>query len=87
MGPSINPHALACKKLARTALVRSGVNRKTLADAINRDEATLSRYLSDEHDHEMGISSFLMFEALTGDRTVIDYIERELGRQAQEVAS
>ena len=86
MPGQINPHSIACKTLARTALIRSGVNRKTLADALNRDEATISRYLSDDHDHEMGVSSLLMFEALTGDRTVMDYMERELGRQMREAS-
>ena len=67
--------------------MRSGINRKTLADAMGKDEATLSRYLSDQHEHEMGHTTLMIFEAMTGDRTVMDYIERELGRIAQEIAS
>ena len=82
----INPHVVACKTLARIALVNSGVNRKTLADALGTAESTISRKLSDEHEHEFGISELLMLEALTGDRSVLDYLERELGREAREAS-
>ncbi len=62
-------------------MVKSGINAKTIADAIGKDTSTLSRYLSDEHEHEMGHTALLIFETVTGDRTVMDYLERELGRE------
>ena len=83
----LNPLLLACKKLERTALIRSGVNRKTLAEALDTTESTISRKLSDDHEHEFGHIELLIFEAVTGDRTVMDYLERELGRQACEVVA
>ena len=84
MADKINPHILAIKTLSGMALLRSGVNRKTLADALDTSEGTISRKLSLEHPHEWGVTEFLMFETITGDRTVADYIERELGRKYVE---
>ena len=84
---TINEHTIACKKLARAALVKSGTNAKTVADAIGKDTSTLSRYLSSAHEHEMPLTSVLIFEALTEDRSVLAYIARELGMELREIAS
>ena len=86
MNGSINPHSLACKKLARTAMAQRS-HAKEVADAIGKDTSTLSRYLSDEHEHEMGVSSLLIFEALTGDRSLLAYIAGDLGLELKEKAS
>jgi len=87
MPDQINRHTLALKNLAGLALIRSGVNRKTLADALGTTEGPISRKLSPEHPHEFDLTELLVFEVLTGDRTLVDYIHRELGHMVMEDTS
>ncbi len=65
-------------------MAQRGVNLKTVADALSKDTSTVSRYLSDDHEHEMGVTSLLIFEAATGDRTILTYIAQELGMEVRE---
>lgn len=74
-----NRHSLACKRYLRVALERSGMQQKEAAIDLGIDGGTFSRYLSQEHEHQMSIDMLPVFVASTGDAGILAYLAEQCG--------
>lgn len=70
-----NPHSVACKRLLRLSIAHSGLQQKVVAIDCGVDQGTFSRYLSDEHEHQLPLDLIPLFVASTGDDRILRYLQ------------
>ncbi len=74
-----NRHSVACKRLLRLSLEKSGVSQKSAAIDLGVDPGTFSRYLSADHPHQMPVDMLPAFIASTGDIRILEYLAEQAG--------
>lgn len=81
-----NRHSIACKRLLRVALEKSGIQQKVAAIDCGIDDSTFSRYLSTHHEHQMPVDMIPAFIASTGDPSVLEYLAEQYGYRLERIA-
>lgn len=74
-----NTHSLACKRLLRLSIAQSGLQQKAVAIDCRVDQGTFSRYLSQEHEHQLPVDLIPAFVASTGDDRIVRHLAEMCG--------